>query len=144
MSTRVNVLSTLSKCSKLVHLDLWSIDPSFHIFDLLHVVSTLSCLKFFRFPLQSPDSSNLGENDSERREGLPSWPDGLEMIHIPCGLETGCIVAFEKVPDSLTSLVIEESFDHINAAALDKVFDLIGPQIQSLKVEYNDGALLYM
>jgi hypothetical protein len=129
LSGRVNGLSALSNCRKLVCLDLSLIQGSFEVRDILRVVSTLSSLKIFQFPRASPTSSDWGEN-----EATPEWPDRLEKFYIPCSLDPGYIRAFEKVPASLTSLTIENE-GAPNDDVLDTVFKLIGPQILTLKVE---------
>jgi hypothetical protein len=99
----------------------------------------LSCLKVFNFPQWPPRSSygsdGWGENDIDQSEVTSKWPDSLETFYIPCSLDTGWILAFEKVPASLTSLIIKDGLN-VDSEALDMVFDLIGPQILTLKVEY--------
>jgi hypothetical protein len=143
----VNFLAALSKCQKLVRLDLSRLNRvSFHILDLLRAVSTLSCLKIFHFPEGCPTSSDSGLENKERSGKTPKWPDSLETFHIPLSLDMGHILAFEKLPTSLTSLIIDTS-DRIRDEAIEVIFDLIGPQILTLKVEPetpSDGFASYL
>jgi hypothetical protein len=100
-------------------------------------VNTLSGLRIFHFPYWAPSSSESGGNDNDRSESTLKWPDSLETFHIPRSLHMGYILAFEKVPASLKSLIIKDDGASISTA-LDTVFDLLGPQILALKVEYDD------
>jgi hypothetical protein len=118
----------------LVSLNLSSIDPAFRVLDLLSAVSMLSDLKIFYFPW-----SSLLSSTSDESEILPEWPDSLETFHIPSALETCYLLAFSKVPASLTRLIIRDGI-YVHAESLDIMFGLIGPQILTLKVEYSEGS----
>jgi hypothetical protein len=109
----------------------------FQILDLLRAVSALSCLKIFYFPERSPASSNSGVVDKQRSEQTPKWPDSLETFHIPCSLDRGYIIAFEKTPALLKNLIVNDSNGSCGTA-LEHVFDLVGPQIQTLRVQYEN------
>jgi hypothetical protein len=127
---RVYYLAALSQCRKLVRLDLSLIRGTPLILDLLRAVSTLSCLKIFHFPRCSSAAFYLSKEDD------PKWPDSLETFHIPCSLDKIYIPAFENPPISLKSLVIEDDFQVTDV--LDVVFGLIGSQILTVKVQYEE------
>jgi hypothetical protein len=128
----VNFLAALSNCPNLVRLDLSSINcVSFHIVDLLRTVSKLLRLQIFHFPKGSQDS---GDNDQERSGKTPRWPNSLETFHIPLSPNIGYILAFEKLQASLMSLIID-TFDSVRDDTIEIIFNLIGPQILTLKVE---------
>jgi len=106
---------------------------SLRVLDLLHAVTTLSCLKIFHFP-RCAASPNPGEWRQGRGEA-PNWPDSLETFHIPASLSLSYICAFSKVPPSLTTLVLEDS-PQIAGSVLEIVFEMIGSRVVTLKVEY--------
>jgi hypothetical protein len=109
ITRRINSFaSALSKCQKLVRLDLSHTRESFTVLDLLRAVGTLSSLKIFHFPHGSQASSESGENEAPRDEAPYKWPNSLEQIFIPHLLDVGYMVAVRSAPASLTSLVIGE------------------------------------
>jgi hypothetical protein len=107
------------------------------VLDLLRVVSTLSYLKKFHFP--DSGCSAYSALDEGQGEDTPRWPDSLETFHIPSSLDTCYLIAFEKPPASLKSLIVEEMvYPHKSPTdeVLDKVFGLIGSRILTLKMDY--------
>jgi hypothetical protein len=131
-------LAALSKCHKLVRLDLSPICGPFQLLDLMRAVRALSCLKFFHFPRWHRASPKLDAHDKGTTETTPKWPDSLEKIYIPSRLHTSYIPAFEKPPASSTSLTVELGVEthKIRHNKLYVVFGLIGSRITTLKLDY--------
>jgi hypothetical protein len=112
----------------------------------MRAVSALSCLKIFHFPRRSAALAKLRDRDNGEVEYIRRWPEGqkiprwsdsLETFHMPSLLDPGYILAFENTPASLKSLVVEDS-GGVTVYVVDTIFGLIGSQILTLKVEYDD------
>jgi hypothetical protein len=78
-------------------------------------------------------------SDNEQSEMIPEWPDSVEEFHIPTSLDRGYLLAFTKVPASLSALTIKDGVEIFNAT-LDKVLNLLAPQILTLRVEFDSEA----
>jgi hypothetical protein len=105
----------------------------------LGAVSKLTCLKTFHFPIWSPLSSDSDDNDNDtgRSENTLKWPDSLETFHIPRASDRGNLPALREAPTLLSTWIIEDGVGR-HADVLYSVFSLVGAQILTLKVKYNE------
>jgi hypothetical protein len=124
----------LSRCQRLIHLDLSNTGKPFCVLDLLRVVSTLSYLKKFHFP--DSGCTACSGPDERRGEDAPIWPNSLDTFHISSSLDVAYLIAFNKAPASLKCLIVEDGDKEPDYAVLDTVFDLIGSRILTLKIDY--------
>ncbi|KAI4128008.1 MAG: hypothetical protein LQ347_004354, partial [Umbilicaria vellea] len=125
-SRSINCLAALSKCTRLLHLDLSLISESLSLSSLFHTLAPLTSLLTLHFPRSST-------NDSRTNPLSHSWPPCLHTLHISGGLRDASLLYFCTVPRTLTSLTLSNS-PHLSTAFVSPLLKAIGPHLTRLRI----------
>ena len=125
----VNCLAALSRCHKLVHLDLSLVSESLAMADLFHSISSLHHLESFHFPRSST-------NDHRSMGLFNTWPPRLRKLQIAGGIRDESIIYFSTLQDTLTHLTFGDC-PNLSLAFIRPLLTVLGPHLQYLRIDSN-------
>lgn len=128
-SFAINSFAALSKCTKLVYLDLSLISASISIRLLFQTLRSLVNLETLFFP-RSSSHDHLKDKDGY------AWPPKLRVLHLAGGIDdTFLRIHLATVPPTLERLSIQHC-SQVHTSTLQDTLQDLGPQLRHLTVRH--------